>query len=420
MDAVSQPTTHKRAANAALVTLGAGFLAVLLLPGVQRGMFSSQFLPHVYCYLYNRNLIALHVASDTAIWLSYVAISLTLAYLVYRTRREMPFSWMFLAFGLFIIACGFTHMMEVVVLWKPFYWLAGDVKLVTAVASVITAIALPPLVPKVQHMAQAAELSEDRRRRLEQSNQALSQANGELQNEVKKRIAAEESLHELSRRLLRTQDDERRRLARELHDSVGQLLTGAALSAAAVQRQTVGLSSKSSKLLSECLDGVNQSLREVRTISYLLHPPMLDETGLPAALHWYVEGFAERSGVKVDLDISSDLDRLPQDLETAVFRIVQESLANIHRHSGSSTAKISLRRGTHQVELEVRDHGRGMPSDSMATNGRGRLGAGVGIPGMTERVRQLGGRMQIQSSGRGTILEVVFPLLDDSLIHQEQ
>jgi signal transduction histidine kinase len=410
MDAVSQPTPNKRAVNAALATVGAGLLAVLLLPEALRGMFSSQFLPHVYCYLYNRNLVVLHVASDTAIWLSYVAISVTLAYLVYRTRREMPFSWMFLAFGLFIIACGFTHLMEVVVLWKPLYWLAGDVKLVTAMASVIAAIALPPLVPKVHCMAQAAAVSEDRGRKLEQSNQALYQANEELRNEVKKRIAAEESLHYLSRCLLRTQDDERRRLARELHDSVGQLLTGAALSASAVQRHAAGLGPKSSRLLSECLDGVKQSLREVRTISYLLHPPMLDETGLAATLHWYVQGFVERSGVKVDLDISPDLDRLPQDLETAVFRIVQESLANIHRHSGSSTAEIRLRRCVGQVELEVRDHGRGMHTDPMATNGRERVVAGVGIRGMNERVRQLGGKMQIHSNGCGTTVEVVLPL----------
>jgi hypothetical protein len=145
-----------------------------------RDALSSRFLPHAYCYLYDKKLIALHVGSDGVIWLSYVSIALTLAYLVWRTRREMPFSWMFLAFGTFIIACGFTHFMEMVVLWKPLYWLAGDIKLVTALASVVTAIALPPLVPQVQSMIQSADLSEDRRLRLEQANRELHNLSGRL------------------------------------------------------------------------------------------------------------------------------------------------------------------------------------------------------------------------------------------------
>ncbi len=128
-------------ASAAAVAVSVAALA--LMPSALRNISSSNFLPHVACYLYNKQLVALNVGSDAAIWLAYLAISGTLVYLVWRTRREIPFSWMFLAFGLFIIACGFTHFMEMVVLWKPLYWLAGDVKLVTAVASVVTAVALP-------------------------------------------------------------------------------------------------------------------------------------------------------------------------------------------------------------------------------------------------------------------------------------
>src|SRR5271170_3578288 len=119
--------------SAAALALSAG--ALVMIPSALRSITSSNFLPHATCYLYNKQLIALHVGSDTAIWLAYVAISCTLVYLVWKTRREIPFSWMFLAFGTFIVACGFTHFMEVVVLWKPLYWLAGDVKLVTALAS---------------------------------------------------------------------------------------------------------------------------------------------------------------------------------------------------------------------------------------------------------------------------------------------
>jgi signal transduction histidine kinase len=418
MPAVFQPLSYKRALDAALAIAGVS-LATLVLPGTMRGIFSSKFLPHAYCYLYNRNLIVLHVVSDGFIWLSYVAISLTLVYLVYRTRREIPFSWVFLAFGTFIIACGFTHLMEVIVLWNPVYWLTGGVKLVTAIASVITAIALPPQLPKVRQMIVAAEVSEERQRRLEQTNEELSQANQHLRSEITKRITAEESLRHLSGSLLQAQDDERRRFARELHDSVGQLLTGAVLSVSAVRRQETRLGHKSSRLLSECADSVKQSLREIRTISYLLHPPMLDETGLGDAIRWYVRGFAERSGVQVDLDISSNLDQLSRELSIAVFRIVQESLTNIHRHSGSRTAEISLRRCGPQIQLQVRDHGKGTPPESMGSNGRERLMHGVGIRGMRERVVQLKGEMRMQSSGRGTVLEVVLPLHEDSVLQAE-
>ena len=155
----------------------AGAVAVLLLPKTISGIFSSAFLPHAYCYLYDKSLMALHVSSDTIIWISYVAISITLGYIVSRTRSEIPFSWMFLAFGVFIIACGFTHFMEVVVLWYPLYWLAGDIKLVTAVASIVTAITLPMLVPKIRAMIVSAHVSEHRKNMLQQANDSLQIGN---------------------------------------------------------------------------------------------------------------------------------------------------------------------------------------------------------------------------------------------------
>jgi hypothetical protein len=172
--------TRNLVVGGSMAALFASITALIVIPMTVRDALSSRFLPHAYCYLYDKKLIALHVGSDGVIWLSYVSIALTLAYLVWRTRREMPFSWMFLAFGTFIIACGFTHFMEMVVLWKPLYWLAGDIKLVTALASVVTAIALPPLVPQVQSMIQSADLSEDRRLRLEQANRELHNLSGRL------------------------------------------------------------------------------------------------------------------------------------------------------------------------------------------------------------------------------------------------
>ena len=163
MESPSGTPSTKLVLGGASAAIFGGIAALVMVPATVRSITSSQFLPHVYCYLYDKQLIALHMSADALIWLSYVAIALTLTYMVRRARREIPFSWLFLAFGTFIIACGFTHFMEIVVLWKPLYWLAGDVKLVTALASVITAIALPSVVPQILAMVKSAHVSEDRR-----------------------------------------------------------------------------------------------------------------------------------------------------------------------------------------------------------------------------------------------------------------
>jgi signal transduction histidine kinase len=369
----------------AAVALAAGALA--LVPSALRGIFSSSnFLPHAYCYLYDQKLIALHVGSDAIIWLSYVAISCTLVYLVWRTRREIPFSWMFLAFGLFIVACGFTHFMEVVVLWKPLYWLAGDIKLLTALASVVTAIALPGLIPEVHRMVTAAHISEDRRKQLEQANSNLVQ---------------------LSNRVLNVQDGERRRIARELHDGVGQYLAAIKMSCeVAIQQSHQG---NGTEALNESLTLIDRCTSEVRTLSHLLHPPLLEEMGLASAMPWYLEGFTQRSGIKVELDMPSHPARLPQPVELALFRVVQESLTNIHRHSGSQLAKIALRVVDGSVTLTIEDKGRGM------SNGNGHPAKdGVGISSMRERIRELGGQFRMTSTPSGTTVEAVIPLQQEA------
>ncbi|HEV8421892.1 MAG TPA: hypothetical protein VGQ40_01010, partial [Chthoniobacterales bacterium] len=168
-------TTPRLVLTASAAAVIASLAAIAFIPSALQNITSSKFLPHVACYLNNKQLVALHLGSDAAIWLAYLAISCTLVYLVWQTRREVPFSWMFLAFGTFIVACGFTHFMEIVVLWHPLYWLAGDVKLVTAVASVVTAVALPSLVPQVHSMIASARVSEDRREQLEKANTELQQ-----------------------------------------------------------------------------------------------------------------------------------------------------------------------------------------------------------------------------------------------------
>jgi signal transduction histidine kinase len=379
-----------------------------MFPESLRGIFSNKFLPHSYCYLYDKNLIALHVGSDTAIWLSYVSISVTLAYLVYRSRQEIPFSWMILAFGTFIIACGFTHLMEVVVLWKPLYWLSGDVKLLTAVASVITAITLPPLVPNIQTLIRSSKTAEEYRTRIEATNHELSESNMALQDEVRRRSLVEQRLRAMSARMLQVQDEERRRVAREVHDSAGQMVAALAINMGNLNA-VKGTDPLEARIISDS-DAILQSLsKELRTISHLLHPPLLDEVGLPSALQWYAEGFTERSKIETKVELDPQVGRLNSDVEIAIFRVVQESLTNVHRHSGSSKARICLTRQGEELVLEIHDNGKGIPPEKQAT-GLDHGSFGVGLTGMRERVAQLGGTLVVQSSGAGTSVVARFPI----------
>ena len=365
-----------------LIGMALALSVLVLMPGTVREVTSVRFLPHVFCYLNDDKLIALHFGSDALIWLSYVSIALTLAYLVRRTRREIPYSWMFLAFGTFIIACGFTHFMEMVVLWKPLYWLAGDVKLVTALASVVTAIALPPLVPQIQSMVRSAHLSEARRLQLEK-------ANDELQH--------------LSAHLLSAQDRERRRIARELHDGIGQYLAAMKMSIDVALSQTTK-PHIAQEAIKDCFGLMQRCTKEIRTMSYLLHPPLLEEMGLATAVPWYVEGFTERSGIKVGLHMPPKFDRLPQPIEMVLFRLLQESLTNIHRHSESKLADIRLELDAEFATLIVRDEGKGFDVVEAASK------VGVGIAGMRERVREIGGEFTINSQPGGTTIRATIPL----------
>jgi signal transduction histidine kinase len=251
-------------------------------------------------------------------------------------------------------------------------------------------------------------LAEARRR----DNERLRNAQGELEDRVAERTAeldtANQTLRRLSARLLQLQDEERRRIARELHDSVGQMLAALSMNLAGV-RADIDLLTKTTAVLTDSEDLVREMSKEVRTISHLLHPPLLDEAGLASALRWYVDGFAQRSKIEVDLDCPNDFGRLPRIVETAAFRLVQECLTNIHRHSGSPTAKIRLRHSDHQVTVEIEDKGKGIPADKleeMASIGI----PGVGITGMRERVRQLGGTLDIGSGGSGTTVRAHLPV----------
>ena len=235
----------------------------------------------------------------------------------------------------------------------------------------------------------------------------------QLDTDITRRKQAEDELRVLSGHLLTLRDEERRRLARDLHDSVGQLLAGATMNVSILSGQVSGEDSKAAELLSEISRLLEQSVKEIRTISYLLHPPLLDEIGLLSALRWYVAGFSERSQIQVDLEMPEDLGRFRRELELAVFRIVQETLTNVHRHSGSARAKITLTRGPRQLRMKVEDQGKGMALPLNMELGSKRA-PGVGISGIRERVRQLGGQMQIRSGNSGTTVEVLFPLEDVS------
>jgi len=220
-----------------------------------------------------------------------------------------------------------------------------------------------------------------------------------------------ESLRHLSHRLLNLQDEERRRITRELHDSTSQSLAALVMNLTALKRSVGKLGRKSRTILGESLGLARSASREIRTLSFLLHPPVLDELGLIPALRWYVEGLKRRGGIRIQLEVPSELPRFAPDLETTLFRIVQESLKNVHRHSGSATARVSLQVLEGEIRLRVTDKGRGMLSHVLRQASGESEQLGVGILGMQERVRQFGGKLAIDSNSHGTAVSATVPLL---------
>jgi|GEM_PF-3134400 len=217
-----------------------------------------------------------------------------------------------------------------------------------------------------------------------------------------------DQVRELSWRLLRTQDEERRHIARELHDSAGQTLTVLGISLAQLVQKTGRNAPDLAREAEQIQETVQQLHREIRTTSYLLHPPLLDESGLYSAVSWYVQGLLERSRLEVRLDISEEFGRLPRDMELVIFRLVQECLTNIHRHSESKSASIQISRESNQITLDIRDDGKGMSPTRLAEIQSGR--SGVGVSGMRERLRQFEGTLKIESSGSGTRVFATIPL----------
>jgi two-component system, NarL family, sensor kinase len=262
--------------------------------------------------------------------------------------------------------------------------------------------------------------------RLERAEESLRKAQAELEQQVQERtseleksLAAfreeagvrqeiEEKLRALSLRLLRLQDEERRRVARDLHDTTGQTLTALKITLSMLEK-SVTQTTASAGFFADLNELADQALREIRTTSHLLHPPLLDEAGFASAASWYVDGFNKRSSIQVRLEIPEGI-RLPSSVEIVLFRILQESLTNITRHSGTTTVDVRLEIGKDVATLSVRDYGRGIPAARLARMNRSGSDVGVGIAGMRERLKELGGCLDIQSDATGTVLKASVPV----------
>jgi two-component system NarL family sensor kinase len=231
----------------------------------------------------------------------------------------------------------------------------------------------------------------------------------EINTDITDRKSAEEAARRLSGRILTLQDDERHRIARELHDSLGQYLA-----ALKMRLDMLALSKEEPQLISDAIGIVEQCIKETRTISHLLHPPLLDEAGFGSAARWYVEGFSQRSGIKVSLFLPPAPRRLPREVEIALFRVLQEGLTNVHRHSASTSVEIRVSLSNEQVQMEIQDYGQGISPSTLALLLDGGIRASVGVAGMRERARELGGSLQIKSDATGTLLTLILPLTDSA------
>jgi len=239
----------------------------------------------------------------------------------------------------------------------------------------------------------------------------LSHTHSELETLILKRTA---ELQKLSQRLLKVQDEERRKFARDLHDSTGQTLSALKISVSFLQDRWKD-DPASLAIISDAVQLADQALEEIRTMSYLLHPPLLDEVGFACAAEWYIAGFAKRSGINVKVDIANSHGRLPKGVEIALFRVLQESLTNVHRHSGASEASIRFQHEAEAVVLEIRDFGKGITEERLKSLMSVGAETGVGLAGMRERLHELDGTLEIESDGRGTSMRATVPLYATSL-----
>jgi PAS domain S-box-containing protein len=247
----------------------------------------------------------------------------------------------------------------------------------------------------------------------------LEQKNLQIREQAETLKSTNQGLRDLSARLLHVQDEERRHIARDLHDSTGQTLALLTMTLSALESEVRKLSPELAKGLADNAELVRQVSVELRTLSYLLHPPLLDEVGLGSALHWFVDGFGKRSGILVNLELPGNLGRMPRDLETAIYRVVQECLTNIHRHSQSPVAAIRLSESARRIVLEVTDQGKGIDQHKLSRIASS-CAPGVGLRGIRERIQNFRGELEITSDAKGTRIKVVIPTNDQPLPRQSE
>jgi signal transduction histidine kinase len=332
-------------------------------------LFSSDgFMPHGFCYLWSPGVLWLHLVSDSLIALAYSTIPVTLVYFV-RKRRDLPFNWMFLCFGMFILTCGATHAMEVWTLWHATYWLSGAVKLVTAAASVSTAILLVRLMP-----------------------QALALPSPEIwKREVAVRVLAEKALSKANRRLIEAHEEERTRIARELHDDISQRVV---LLAIQLDRMSLNHPASAADLKQAIEEAGRQTAElgnDIRALSHRLHSSKVEYQGLAAATDSFCRELSARHGVAIDLRSENIPGDLSAEMSLCLYRVAQEALQNATKHSGSRHVDVSLKGTGNEILLTVRDFGTGFDLQD-AVKGRG-----LGLVSMKERLNLVGGDLSIES-----------------------
>ena len=242
-------------------------------------------------------------------------------------------------------------------------------------------------------------------------HEALASEIAEKEKAQQELARSEDTLRQLSINLLRTQDEERKHIGREMHDSLGQYLSVLKMKLGTVRVREKKLSTESHNELQECAALLNECVKEVRTISYLLYPPMLEEMGLKTAISWYLDGFAQRSGIRASFEAPDDFQRLSRDVELALFRVLQEALTNVHKHSASTKVDIRIWKNSGNITLEIRDYGKGMPvSPVVETDGRKQTAVGLGLRSMAERMQQLGGTVSIDKAHPGTAIKACIPI----------
>jgi signal transduction histidine kinase len=370
-----------------------------------KNLFASDFMGHGYCYLWRPEIVWLHVGSDALITLAYYSIPVSLVYFVQK-RRDLPFHWMIIMFGAFILGCGTSHMMEVWTIWHGTYRLAGIVKLITAGLSVSTAVALIPLMPKALALPSPALLAAANRE-LEEEACARQQAEGELRSSF-------EQLRALAARMQTAREEERARVAREIHDELGQALTAIKIDLTALLPNALADPGPNLQRQQTIFRLLDEAIHCIRRIATDLRPGVLDDLGLVAAIEWAVEEFQTRTGVESYVNLPDGDLALDAQSATALFRILQEALTNVARHARATRVTVRLAQEDGTLSLEVRDNGGGLREEQLA-------GRSLGILGMRERAILLGGEFSIGSTlENGTTVTVRIPEANTLLSREDR